>query len=127
MKRPLMRLFLIIVFTLINIVIVEACKIEYTIIDKKETLYKVNDELIIEIKIVLTHRVCPVSLKETKFKYQGIEIVGATAWKQISAMEYTRKIKIKIVEDKKNRCQITASRTCDHEGGLGTIIIQREE
>jgi len=115
------RLLLSLCLLLIIQVAIQACKIEYSIVQNAKEAYSIGEEIIIEIKVTFTHRVCPVALEETKFKYKGIQILGATKWKQESAMIYSRKIKTKVIESNNNKILITAERTCDNEGGFGTL------
>ena len=99
----------------------KACEIEFEIIKGKKETYQKGDILIIKIKVTLTHRACPVALKKTKFKMNGLSVVGATDWKQISAMHYERKLKVKVLSNKDGKVVITAIRTCDKDGGFGSL------
>lgn len=103
-----------------------ACEIEFNLPEGKE-VFAVGDILVIETEVVFTHRVCPIALKETKFKHEGVKILGATPWKEVTPMRYTRKLKIQIVKSKKNKSKITAVRSCDKEGGFGSIVIPISE
>lgn len=122
------RLITSLCFLFLGIVGTNACEITLKILGDTKESYQVGDELIIEVNLYFTHHTCPVSVKETKFQYQGVEILGATDWKKISDMKFTRKLKVKVVEiqpDKKNKTQITAVRSCHKEGGMGSIEIKR--
>ena len=103
------------------------CEIKLRIPDNnKKQSYSIGDELIVEVEVVLTHGHCHVPIDETKFRYQGIEILGSTPWKRDSQMKYTRKIKVKITEDRDNKSILSATRTCHKEGGYGSIEIERK-
>ncbi len=126
MKR--IKLFVLLGFLFSGIVVASACDISLKIVDNKQESYKVGDELVVEVTLQFTHRNCSVSVKDTKFKYQGIKVLGATDWKKVSDMEYTRKLKVKVVEvasDMKGTTQIVAIRSCEKEGGMGSIEIKR--
>lgn len=108
----------------------KACDIEFEIIDgEKEIseagddliLYEAEDVLILKVKVTLTHRTCPVALKKTEFKMNGFKVIGATEWKQTSAMEHERKLKIKVLSNEDGKVVITAIRTCDKDGGFGSL------
>lgn len=87
---------------------------------------KANETLIITVKLTLTHRTCKVAAQETKFKYDGVQIVGATPWKEESAGVFVRQIKAKVLNDKKGKILLSASRTCDKEGGYGTFTLPKD-
>ncbi|MGQ1783966.1 MULTISPECIES: hypothetical protein [unclassified Saccharicrinis] len=122
-----LRIVLPFVLLFSGLMTVNACEINFKIQDDKKQAYAIGDVLIVEVEVVFTHRTCPVALKETKFKYQGVKILGATDWKQISGMKYTRKLKVQLTalkKGKKGKSQIFAVRTCDKEGGYGNIEIE---
>lgn len=125
MKRQYRILFLLI-SVLLATNNLRACEIEFQLPSEQKT-YSIGDVLVIETEVVFTHRVCPVALKETKFKHEGVKILGATPWKETSPMRYTRKLKVQIIKSKKNTSKITAVRSCDKEGGFGSIVIPLSE
>lgn len=102
-----------------------ACDFEFTTKDNLKSV-KAGDEVVINVKLSLTHRSCKVAAKDTKFKFDGIEIVGATDWKQESAMVFTRQIKAKVSKDNKPQIMLTATRTCDKDGGHGVFTLQKK-
>jgi len=106
-----------------------ACEINFTIKEGEKESYSTGDIVVIEVEVVFTHRMCPVSLKETKFKYEGVKILGATEWKQVTEMKYIRKLKVQLIELKKGekgKSQIFAIRSCEKDGGYGNIEILRQ-
>ncbi len=119
---------ILIVFALLFVVSanVLACEIKFNVEGDSKKAYSVGDELVVEVEVIFTHGHCHVSLDDTKFNYQGIEVLGATKWNKVSEMKYTRKIKIKITEDNKNKSLLSATRSCHKEGGYGSIEIKRE-
>ena len=120
-------LFLFVLFTLFPVSKLIACEISFKLPDEEVKVYNVDDILVVEVELVFTHRICPIALKDTKFTYEGVKILGATPWKEVSPMKYTRKLKIQITENKKNMSKISAIRSCDKEGGFGSIVIPLSE
>ncbi len=103
----------------------KACEIEISIDgDKKET-YAAGDEIVIKIDVVFTHRVCPEGIENTKFKYDGLKVLGATKWKEYETGKFERKLKIQVLEGDQKEIILEAIRTCDKEGGHGKISLTR--
>ena len=101
-----------------------ACHIEITSqSDTKKC--KPGDELILAIKLTLTHRNCKVSVQDTKFKYDGIQILGATEWKQESQGVYERQVKVKVLNDNKKKIILSATRSCDKDGGYWVFTLDQ--
>lgn len=101
-----------------------ACEIEFEVIKGKKETYQTGDTLIVLVKVLLTHRSCPIALKKTKFKMNGLKVIKSTQWKQLSAMDYERKLIIVVGEAKENKLNITAIRECDKDGGFGTLKLE---
>lgn len=101
-----------------------ACEIEFKVIEGKKAKYEQGDKLIIETKVIFTHRNCPEGIKNTKFDADGVKILGATPWKETSSGIYVRKLKAEITEKGSGSASISATRTCDKEGGFGSISLK---
>lgn len=101
----------------------KACEIYFQVENAKES-YEPGDELVVTVTLELTHRNCPVKPEETQFKGEGIEIVGATQWIEISPKHYARKLKIKIT-GMSSHSKLTALRECEKDGGKGSIMFER--
>lgn len=99
-----------------------ACHFEFTTEGNKKTT-KPGEEFILNIKLTLTHRTCTVTPAQTKFKTEGFDVVSATTWKEASPGIWTRQVKIKVKADAKKKITLTATRTCDKEGGLGVYSL----
>ncbi len=99
----------------------KACEIEFEIVKGKKETYKAGDVIVLKVIVILTHRVCPISIKKTKFKTNGMKVVGATKWKQNSTMEYERKLKVKILSNEDGKLIFNVTRTCDKDGGFGSL------
>lgn len=98
-----------------------ACDFEFTTDGNKKTA-KAGEEFVVNVKLTLTHRTCKVAAKDTKFKMDGMQVVGATDWKEIGTGVFTRQVKVKVA-DKVKKAGFTATRTCDKEGGFGAFSI----
>lgn len=99
-----------------------ACNFEFTTEGNKKTC-KPGEEFVVNVKLTLTHRTCVVAPAQTKFKTEGFDVVAATTWKEATPGIWTRQIKIKIKADAKKKITLTATRTCEKEGGLGTYSL----
>ena len=98
-----------------------ACEIDFTIIKGKKEKYSKGDELVVKVTVLLTHRNCPEGIKSTKFETQGVDILGATKWTSKNSTTFERKLKVKVTENKMDAVFISATRTCDKEGGFGSL------
>ena len=121
MKKNLLVLALVLISSVIM-----ACNIDFEIQGTAKTKYKIGDEVVVKVKIHLTHRVCPIAMKDTKLDAKGLEILGATDWKEVEPGSWERKVKMKVTGSKNGKLQLTATRTCDKEGGLGTLTLLSE-
>lgn len=77
--------------------------------------------IVVKVKVVFTHRVCPEGINATKFIYKGMKIQGATKWVETKPGTFERKLKILIEDTSKGNLVLKAIRTCDKEGGIGSI------
>ena len=111
-------------FTAFTIPNVKACEIEFEILKGKKEVYEVGDIIVVKVLVTLTHRSCPEALKKTKFKMNGLKVVGATEWKQIGAMDHERKLKIKVLGTEDGKLIFNAVRTCDKDGGFGSLKLE---
>jgi len=102
----------------------KACNIEFEIVEGKKDIYSQGDILVLKVVVTLTHKSCPEAIKKTEFKMNGLEVIGTTEWKQTSAMEYERKLKVKVLSNKDGKVVITAIRTCDKDGGFGSLELK---
>jgi hypothetical protein len=117
---------LFLVFLLISLIPKEiyACDIEFEILKGKKETYNVGDTIIVKVKVALTHRSCPVALKKTKFKLNGMKVLKATRWKKLSSMDYERKLKIIITGTEGNEVTLNAIRECEKDGGFGSLKLE---
>ncbi len=98
-----------------------ACDIDFEVIGEKKEKYAEGDEIILKTIVFLTHRNCPEGIKKTRFDCNGLKILRATKWKETGSGEYTRKLKLKVTGSKNGKLTISATRTCDKEGGFGSM------
>lgn len=102
----------------------DACHFELSSVGDKKSC-KAGDEIIINVKLALTHRNCRVAAQDTKFKYDGIQVLGATEWKQETPGVFVRQVKAKVLNDSKKKIMLTATRTCDKDGGYGVFTLDK--
>ena len=113
--------FLAIGSSLIGLYDAVACEIDFEVIDNKKEIYQVGDVIVVKVKVVFTHRSCPEGINATKFNYKGMKIQGATKWVETKPGTFERKLKILIEDTTKGNLVIKAIRTCDKDGGFGSI------
>lgn len=124
MKRKSLKTILLLIFGLFFALNIQACEIKFKVVGDEKESYQVGDEVVVAVTVVYTHRVCPEGIKKTKFNFTGVEALGATPWKEITEGKYTRKLKLKVTEQDKNKHLLSAVRTCDKDGGSGSITIK---
>lgn len=123
MKRKFLSTLLI--ATLVTTVSL-ACEIKLSITGDKKEFYKEGDEVIVEAVVIYTHRVCELTLSDTKFTADGLKILGATPWKESSPGTFTRQLKIQVLKDSKKEGIVKVERSCKKEGGFGTLTLKKE-
>lgn len=104
---------------------IEACEIEFTVLGDKKENFKEGEEIIVQVDVIYTHRICPEGIENTKFKYEGVKVLGATKWKETSNGKWERKLKLVVLKGEQQKLQLEAIRKCDKEGGYGKITIKR--
>ena len=119
--KILITLLLGIFFVMLSPKQTNACEIEFDIVKGKKESYKAGDTLIVLVKVALTHRSCPVKMRETKFKLKGLKVIKSTPWKQKTANDWERKLMIVVTETKGKKLNLTAIRECEKDGGFGTL------
>ncbi len=121
--------YLISTFLLLTVLFVaqevRACEIEFSIEGEKKEGFAVGDEIIVKVDVVFTHRVCPEGIESTKFKYEGVKVLGATKWKETAKGRFERKLKLKVLEKTDKEMILEAIRTCDKEGGYAKLQLKR--
>ena len=120
-----MKWIIILVIGLLSITFMpntaNACEIELEVVKGKKDTYQKGDTLVILIKVALTHRSCPIKMKETKFTMKGVKVIKSTPWKQKSTNDWERKLMVVVSDTSKGKINITAIRECEKDGGFGTI------
>ncbi len=104
----------------------KACEIEFKILKGEKEKYKFGDTIVVMIEVALTHRSCPIAMKKTKFKLNGMKVIKSTPWKQKSANDWKRKLMIVITEKEAKKVNLTAIRECEKDGGFGTMKLEVE-
>ena len=121
--KPLSLISLLFFLLMLFPVLTNACDIIVSIEGPKKEIYKAGEVVVVKITVVLKHRNCDVNINETAIKVSGSQITGATKWINIEGKTWERKIKVKVLGDKSNQSLITAERTCDRDGGKGSLIL----
>ena len=104
-----------------------ACEIEMEVVKGKKETYQTGDTLVILVKVALTHRSCPVKMKETKFKMKGIKVLKSTPWKQKSTNDWERKLMVVVTDTSSGKINLTTIRECEKDGGFGTLKLDMAE
>jgi len=87
-------------------------------------MYAEGDVVVLTVNVFLTHRNCPEGIRRTKFEAEGMEIMGATKWRETSPGYFARLIKVKITTAESGEGALHARRTCDKEGGYGVLRLK---
>ena len=104
-----------------------SCEISFSVGDKyKKEVYAVGQEIVVDLKVQLTHHHCKVALEDTKISATGCEITGATKWVETTPGVFVRRLKVKVLAGKDNEMKITCQRSCDKDGGLGRISLKKQ-
>jgi hypothetical protein len=101
-----------------------ACEVAIKIKGGQKPSYQVGDEIVFEVTVFLTHHDCPEGIQSTKFTGEGLELLGATKWKEVATGTYVRLIKAKVTPAKDGVGALHARRKCDKEGGYGVITLE---
>ena len=101
-----------------------ACEIEIKVRGNQKTAYLKGDIVILSVDVFLTHRDCPKGIQATRFKAEGMEILGATKWKEIASGKFRRLIKVRVTSAEHGEGAFHARRTCDKEGGYGVLKLK---
>ncbi len=96
---------------------VPACEIDVTIHGESSTSYKTGDIVILKVDVFLTHRNCPEDIDATEFQTQGMDILGATKWTEVSNNHFERLVKVEITASESSEAIFHTKRTCSKEGG----------
>ena len=101
----------------------DACEITVDLQDKAKTVYHVNDEVILKIGVLLTHRNCPAGIDATTYKVENLEVIGATNWEEKATNYFERLVKVQITDSESGASVFHVLRTCDKEGGYNSLKI----
>jgi hypothetical protein len=101
----------------------KACEIIVSVDGTKKENYKAGDVVVIKVTVVLKHRNCDVDINKTAINVSGSQMTGATKWVNTDGNTWERKIKVKILKDLSNKAIIVAERTCDRDGGKGSLTL----
>lgn len=102
----------------------DACDFAFRVNGNKKECHA-GDVIEVAVDLTLTHRVCNVAPAQTKFKIDGIKVLSASEWKQLSPTKYERIIKMQVLKDNKKNITLLATRTCSKEGGTGIFTMPK--
>ena len=103
-----------------------ACDTKITVNGEAKEQYQSGDEVILKVTIFLPHKDCDVPINDTKFKVEGLTVLGATKWKLNSPGLYERLVKVKINATEHNQSVLHVQRVCKKEGGYGAITLKTQ-
>ena len=103
--------------------ILKACEIVVEVEGAQKEKYQAGDIVVVKITVILKHRNCDVSLDKTDIRVSGSQLTGATKWVNTNQQKWQRNIRIKILDDKSGKAVITAERTCEKDGGRGSLTL----
>lgn len=124
-----MKYFLSVLF-LVTVLFVgqqaQACEIKCTVLgDVKKENFNVGDEIVVKVSVILIHRGCHQGIENTKFKYDGVKVLGATKWKEVSTGKFERKLKLLVLEGNQKELILETIRQCDKEGGYAKLSLTK--
>ncbi|MCU7549304.1 hypothetical protein OCK74_09270 [Chitinophagaceae bacterium LB-8] len=99
-----------------------ACDIEVSTPAKK-AVYQAGEELVIVVHVTKSHRNCRVDINETTYETDGLKILSATDWKELSAGVWERKMKVKVTGNMKGKPSLYVRRKCSKENSEGFIVL----
>ena len=122
-----MKRLTILLLLLVAGVTTDACDITFKVNEKyQKEAFIAGEEIVLEQKIVLTHRGCHVEINDTKTTARGCEIEGATKWVETTPGTFERKLKVKVLSGKESEMNISCTRSCDKDGGSGKIVLKKK-
>lgn len=115
---------LLVVLLSVGVLSANACDIKFSQKGNQKSCHA-GDTVTVTVELTLIHRSCTVAPSQTKFKVDGAKVVKASEWKQTSPTTYVRTVKMVVLNDKKKNIALTATRTCDKDGGRGTFTLPK--
>lgn len=119
------RFSLSVLFALASIFSVLACRFDLSPEEKDKKTCRSGETFVINVRLTTIHRNCHTAPEKTKFKTDGLKVLGVTHWKETNTGTWTRKIKVKVLNDPKKKATLSASRSCDKEGGYGILTLDK--
>lgn len=113
-----------VMFLMIAARVAAACEIEVKVVGEQKPVYRIGDIVILEVLVFLTHRDCPKGIKSTEFKGEGIKLLGAKEWKQVTPERFSRILKAEIVSAEHGEATLHVRRSCEKEGGHGLVKVK---
>lgn len=124
MKQRLVAVLTYIVLLFVAVHVANSCEVEVKVVGEQKPVYKEGEIVILEVTVFLTHHNCPEGIKSTEFKAEGMKLLGAKEWKQLTSERFSRLIKAEIVGGKDGEAVVYVRRSCDKEGGYGVLKLK---
>lgn len=105
-----------------------ACDIKFLVngSEKYDTkkVYQPNEEIKVTIIMNFVHKPCPLSIEESKLKFDGLEVVSESKWIENETGDYRKEIVLKVMPNLPKDAKLIMTRTCDKEGGFARLVIK---
>lgn len=124
LKKALSMIAVVFSLIILQSTAIFACDIDFKVTDNNKSSYEIGDVVVIKLSVALTHRHCHVDIEKTQINSNGLEVMGATKWTEKTSGLWERKVKVKVT--KKGKVSLSAVRTCDKEGGQGSITLKAQ-
>jgi hypothetical protein len=125
-SQPVRAFLFTIIFLFLFLPALVACEIIVAVDGKAKEKYKPGETVTLKITVILKHRNCDVSLDETDIRATGANITAGTKWVNTGTNTWERKIKITMAADKTPKAVIMAERTCEKDGGKGSLTLIKD-
>jgi hypothetical protein len=123
-KRLALLLLAVLSILAVSFAEASACDIDIKVVENKKKTYEPGDIVVLKVSVKLTHRRCRESLKATKIRHKGMEIISSSPWESGTRRRHYKTITVKITKTETNKSFLSAERTCDKEGGFGRIELK---
>jgi len=124
MKRVLALVFVMVAMAATAM----ACEIEFEVSEKSaKEVYTAGDEIVVTVKVILTHRNCDIGISDTDFEGDGLKIKQATKWTEVKPGVWERKLKVEVTGNDSGDLTLSASRSCTRDGGYGILELKEKK
>ena len=131
--KNFINIFKIILLFVFIPVVSKACIYDFNVLDakgkkiEKDIQHKNGDVIVLEVTWKQKHRGCDVDISETKFNVDGFKIISNPKWETIDRDSYSKKLKLKVIDNKKSTSSIIFTRNCDRGIQTKSFIINKNK